>query len=117
MQLNWNQNDSLADLTFTPRQHINLHRILHEIATNVLRHAEADYINVDINIDNDQFHLHVCDNGKGFDIEHCVPGKGINNIRTRIKELDGKVEWLGASTNDNKGCCLELRFPLTTSQK
>ncbi|HEY9053162.1 MAG TPA: ATP-binding protein [Gammaproteobacteria bacterium] len=117
MQLIWNQDDSLAELTFTPRQHINLHRILHEIATNVLRHAEADYIHVDIDVDNDQFHLHVCDNGKGFDINHCVPGKGINNIRTRIKELDGKVEWLGALTNNNKGCCLDIRFPLTTSQK
>ncbi len=118
MQLIWNQDDSLAELTFTPRQHINLHRILHEVATNVLRHAEADYMIIDIELDNDLFHLHVCDNGKGFDMEHCVPGKGINNIRTRIRELDGKVEWLNLSNNkNNNGSCLDIRFPISTSAK
>ncbi|TNF35018.1 MAG: hypothetical protein EP315_06515 [Gammaproteobacteria bacterium] len=119
MQLYWTQEDSLAGLTFTPRQHINLHRILHETATNVLRHAEADFMSVDIHLEQDQFHVLVCDNGKGFDMDHCVPGKGINNIRTRVEELTGTVHWFNTTNNNknNHGCCLDIRFPISLSQK
>lgn len=110
MQLLWSQDPNLGELAFTPRQHINLQRMLHEIVTNVIRHANAHFINISIDLESEQLHILACDNGSGFDITTCVPGKGINNIRTRVNELYGQVNW-----QISNGCCIDIRFPVNTS--
>lgn len=107
MQLFWSQQGDFGQLTFTPRQHINLHRMLHEIATNVIRHAEAQFMTIDIELRDEQLYIKACDNGRGFDIDACVPGKGIHNIQTRVKELQGEVSW-----RSEQGCCLDIRIPI-----
>ncbi|MDQ1362920.1 MAG: hypothetical protein QG652_780 [Pseudomonadota bacterium] len=109
MQLFWSQADNLVNLTFTPRQHINLQRMLHEITTNVIRHANAHFISISIDLEDNQLHILACDDGAGFDIKGCVPGKGINNIHTRVSELHGQVDW-----RINNGCCIDIRFPVST---
>lgn len=108
MQLHWSQTTLLDDLTFTPRQHINLQRMLHEVTTNVIRHANAHFISISIDLEDNQLHILACDDGSGFDIKSCVPGKGINNIKTRAEELHGQVNW-----QINNGCCIDIRFPVS----
>lgn len=113
--IDWHQQDAFNDLVFTPRQHINLQRIFHEITTNIIRHAKADFIHVAITRTGNRIHIFACDNGQGFDIKQCIPGKGINNIQTRIKELNGTVEWKPAPETEwtrAGGCCIDIRFPL-----
>ena len=114
MQLIWNQPDDLESYTFTPRQHINLHRILHETITNVIRHADAQFMHIDIELDGEQLHIFACDNGKGFNMDECIPGKGINNIKNRVKELSGVVRWI--NNNGQGGSCVDIRFPLSTQK-
>jgi signal transduction histidine kinase len=109
MQLAWLQTDTLGELTISPRQHINLQRMLHEVTTNVIRHANAHFLQISIDLEDNQLHIQACDDGSGFDINSCVPGKGINNIRTRTEELHGQVSW-----QINKGCCIDIRFPVST---
>lgn len=111
MQLFWNQPENLQNYTFTPRQHINLQRILHETTTNVIRHAEAQFMTIDIELDGEQIRIFACDNGKGFNMDACIPGKGINNIKNRIKELNGEVHW--TDNKNDSGNCLDLRFPIS----
>ena len=115
IQLFWQQSDQLNGLNFTPRQHINLNRMLHEAITNIIRHANAQY--VEINIELEQRHLKAtcCDNGSGFDIDKCIPGKGINNIKTRVLEIDGTASWYAAQSNESgetQGSCVEIKFPI-----
>lgn len=113
--IDWHQQDTFDELVFTPRQHINLQRIFHEITTNIIRHAKADFIHVKISRNDNHIHIIACDNGQGFDINACIPGKGINNIQTRVKELNGTVEWNPAveyEHNSNSGCCVDICFPL-----
>jgi signal transduction histidine kinase len=73
---------------------------------------------MEIRIDCQQQQLTVdCrDNGTGFDVDKCIPGKGINNIRTRVQELNGTAAWSADQLDDsdtNKGTCLRISFPLT----
>ncbi|MFW2373184.1 MAG: sensor histidine kinase, partial [Gammaproteobacteria bacterium] len=113
--IDWHQPNTFDGCVFTPRQHINLQRIFHEITTNIIRHAQADFIHVDIIRNDKHIHIMACDNGLGFDINECIPGKGINNIQTRVKELNGEVEWKPAAEsgiNGNRGCCIDICFPL-----
>ena len=114
MQLIWDQQCELDQLTFTPRQHINLHRILHELTTNVIRHTQAQFMSVTVMLNDNQLHFHSEDNGDGFDLDACIPGKGIHNIQTRVKELDGHVEWNSQqTTKNNKGCRVDISFPIS----
>ncbi len=112
-QLLWQQDEDFSQLIFTPRQHINMQRILHEITTNMIRHADAQFLSIDIWLADKQLYIRCCDNGKGFDRDRCIPGKGLNNISNRIDELNGKVSWLANQENNNKGCCVELHFPIS----
>jgi hypothetical protein len=45
-----------------------------------------------------------------------VAGKGLNNIRTRIEEINGSVSWhhnAKSGINETRqGCCINLQFPL-----
>lgn len=114
IQLFWQQPEGLEQFIFTPRQHINLHRILHEIVTNVIRHANANYMHIDIELNNDWIHVSAVDNGEGFDINDCIPGKGIQNIKNRVYELDGKVEWNNYQDPETgiNGCAITIKFPI-----
>lgn len=118
IQIFWTQSDELYDLIFTPRQHINLNRTMHEIVTNVIRHAHAEYVTIDAKLNNKEFIVRACDNGTGFDKEACIPGKGINNIATRIKEINGVASWNNYdSENDSSiGCCIDISFPITITK-
>ncbi len=116
MLLKWHQPEVLNGLNFTPRQHINLNRMLHEITTNIIKHAKADFMEVIIDINQKQITVEVSDNGRGFDISTCIPGKGINNITTRARELGGDAGWFNLSDKDtgqNKGSCVRINFLIT----
>ncbi len=115
MQLLWHQADDI-DGFFTPRQHINMNRMLHEITTNIIKHAGADFMEVIINTNNQLLTIECSDNGKGFDLENCIPGKGINNITTRARELGGTASFFNLSdkeTGKNKGSCVRVAFPIS----
>lgn len=112
-QLLWGQSEDFSHFIFTPRQHINLQRMLHEITTNMIRHADAQFLSIEVFLSSNQLNIRCCDNGKGFERKHCIPGKGLNNINNRIDELNGKVSWSPNTQNNNKGCCVELRFPIS----
>ncbi|MDH5472846.1 MAG: histidine kinase [Gammaproteobacteria bacterium] len=116
IQLFWQQAEHLERYIFTPRQHINLQRISHEIVTNIIRHANANYVHFDIELENELIHISAIDDGDGFDINGCVPGKGINNIKNRVAELSGSVSWSNYTDPETgiSGCAINIRFPLTT---
>lgn len=116
MQLIWHQSEKLKGFSFTPRQHINLNRMLHEVTTNIIRHADAKFMEVVIELKQLQLTVEISDNGHGFDLKSCIPGKGLNNIRTRAKELSGNANWFNLNdpqTGDNKGSCVRIDFMIT----
>lgn len=116
MQLIWHQSDKFDGLNFTPRQHINLNRMLHEITTNIIRHANAQFMEVIIDINQHLLTVECSDNGQGFDTKNCIPGKGLNNITTRAQELGGTASWFNLSdkqTGLNKGSCIRINFPVS----
>ena len=96
-----------------PRQHINLQRILQELVSNVIHHARADTLSIKVALKENGLHINACDNGIGGDINDWTLGKGLNNIKNRVEELNGTVDWQQA---DAQGCCVILQFPLLQTQ-
>lgn len=90
--------------------HINkeLAIILKELITNVLKHAQADQVNVKVthDINADRVCLYIKDNGQGF-INQGNKGFGLKGIDERIKQLSGRCK----ISSDN-GAVLEITVPL-----
>jgi len=76
-----------------PRVEDGLHRIAQEALNNVLKHAMAQQVRVDLHQVGDRIVLEIADDGRGFDIASAEArgGLGLRNIRERGHELDGSV--------------------------
>lgn len=110
IQLDWDTSGPLENITLNARQHINLQRILQELVSNVIHHADADKIFIKAVIENNTLCVELCDNGIGGNEADWTLGKGLNNIKNRVDELNGTVSWQQA---DNQGCCVLLHLPLS----
>ena len=110
--LNWEQDRQVYKKTFTSRQATNFKRVSQEIITNVLKHANATIVNVDINLIDGSFVLSVCDDGNAKLMNDWINGRGVNNIRTRVKELGGTVRWNQRIIEEQlAGTCVEISIP------
>lgn len=71
---------------------ITLYRILQEALTNVIKYAQADHVTVQLLFDGEEIVLLIEDDGVGFDVSEKANGIGMNNIRSRVADLQGNVE-------------------------
>jgi GAF domain-containing protein len=62
-------------------------RIAQEATTNVLRHASATQIKIELHWAADAVKLHIADNGKGFDVSQDHPGFGLVSMRERADRM------------------------------
>jgi signal transduction histidine kinase len=73
---------------------LTLFRIIQELITNVIKHAEATEVTIHLTNHEDSINIMVEDNGKGFSpkqITKTKSGMGISSIDKRIEHLDGKL--------------------------
>jgi len=71
---------------------LTLFRILQELVTNILKHAEATKASIQFTQHEDKLNIIVEDNGKGFDIsaiKRSSSGMGLGTIEKRIEHLEG----------------------------
>ena len=69
-----------------------LYRVLCELITNTIKHAEAKNIYIDLLADEKDISLKYIDDGIGFDekqVKEDLVGLGYSNIHSRIKSLNG----------------------------
>ncbi|MEN8799307.1 MAG: sensor histidine kinase, partial [Flavobacteriaceae bacterium] len=69
-----------------------VYRMVQELLTNVVKHAQATEALVQMNHRDDVLHITVEDNGKGFDIKSEATGIGMQNIRSRTHYLKGELD-------------------------
>jgi signal transduction histidine kinase len=73
---------------------IAIYRMVQELMSNILKHAEATKVDIHITKNAHQFTLMVEDNGKGFDPENPEKfGMGMANIKQRVAALGGVVNF------------------------
>lgn len=72
---------------------IFLHRIIQEILHNVVKHSGANQVMAHITKVNDEIHVVLQDNGKGFDSNgpEFKPGIGLSSIRQRASMIGANV--------------------------
>lgn len=73
---------------------VTIYRIVQELLRNIVQHAEASEVIVQLTVDQDRLNLTVEDNGKGFDPKApgFQKGLGLNNVFSRVKYLGGDIQ-------------------------
>ncbi|CAM3973431.1 MULTISPECIES: ATP-binding protein [Flavobacterium] len=87
---------------------LSIYRILQEAMNNVVKHAYATEIKVDIVELEEELLLQIKDNGVGFSKNNSRSGIGLKNIEKRVEVLNGKFEM----NSSDKGVSLEIKLPL-----
>ncbi|HOV40010.1 MAG TPA: HAMP domain-containing protein, partial [Spirochaetales bacterium] len=87
-----------------------LEKVFEELVSNVLKHAEATRVELEVQEQDGTLKIQFVDNGKGFDFQHEVlSGKGLENIRSRIEEQGGVFRM---NTALKSGTCFFFELPL-----
>lgn len=77
--------DITRDNELSPGEGIHLMRIMQEVLTNALKHAQATEILVSIQSASAVV-ISIVDNGKGFDVDKINRGQGLQNMEQRAHE-------------------------------
>ena len=97
---------------------ILVYRVICELLLNIVKHADADMINVDIENSKNCYLIRVHDNGKGFDFDSISnnnkpSGYGIFSIQERLDSLNGK---LNISSKYDSGTIATVLVPQNSSE-
>ncbi|HQU81643.1 MAG TPA: two-component regulator propeller domain-containing protein [Pyrinomonadaceae bacterium] len=88
------------EINFSPNVQMQIYRIAQEVLTNIKRHSDADFVEMNIEISNENyFILQISDDGKFFaPPENASKGRGIGNIRSRAAIIEADVFWKEGET-------------------
>lgn len=86
---------------------IVIYRIIQEQMSNILKHAEASEVKIELKKEENDLILVITDNGKGFDTSTKGKGIGLKNIKNRAELYDGKVKIVCPA---GKGCKMTIVF-------
>ncbi len=98
-----------------PQKELILFRIIQEVLNNIMKHAEANAIEIKVNYAEKEIRISVSDNGKGFDLtplnenELSGFGLGIRNMHNRAKLIGADFSM---SSNIGNGTVVSLAVPL-----
>ena len=85
-----------------------LTRILRELVSNAISHAQARQLRVNLTLGGALLTLRVSDDGLGRAPAQWSHGLGLGGVRKRVKQLDGQVSWRELSP---QGICCEVVVP------
>jgi signal transduction histidine kinase len=85
-----------------------LYRITKELINNVIKHAAANRVSLQIGVRNGLLILMIEDDGVGFDSHSRMDGYGLNNLNSRTKLLKGTMT---IDSKKGKGTSVLIEIP------
>lgn len=92
VQLGWSFEVD-RDVRLSVVQWSALTRVLRELVSNAIYHAQASQVDVAFSLIGTQLTLSVADDGNGRDPQSWSHGLGLGGVRKRVKLLGGEVRW------------------------
>jgi signal transduction histidine kinase len=89
-------------------QQLALYRIVQEQVNNIIKHADAHNVCIELTGKNGYVSLMIADDGKGFDPKARSKGVGLSNIMSRIEVFGGNFELISSR---GTGCTLKVKMP------
>ncbi|WP_271765528.1 sensor histidine kinase [Aquimarina algiphila] len=102
------QNNTVKTIIKT--KELNIYRIVQELVTNTLKHAEATTIKIQLKNDKNVLVILYEDDGKGLKGENMLhkKGLGLKNIESRLSVLSGTSQFI----NKSKGMKVKVEIPI-----
>lgn len=96
--------DSLGD-----KINIHLYRIIQESLTNVVKHAEAGEVSVNLAVKGGDLKLEIRDDGGGVRHDSLYHGLGLSGMQERVEAMNGKID---ISSEPGSGVTISIVIPL-----
>jgi two-component system, NarL family, sensor kinase len=90
-----------------------LYRVLQECVSNIVKHANASQISIQLIQHITHLNMVIEDNGKGFDTRQMdmVEGIGLKNMVSRVRFLNGNIDF---DSTPGKGTTVIIDIPINT---
>lgn len=90
---------------------MRMYFIITELLNNIIKHSLANQAKLSIIEKKEKLYIKVIDNGQGFDTKkfNIIEGFGINQIRARIKNMEGKIR---IKSYINSGTTISIQVPI-----
>ena len=92
LNFDWHNRDMPDSLELEPDVGLNILRILQETLANILKHAQAKNVVVEIFYGPDSLRIRVADDGCGFNPDLRGKGRGVNNMRSRANKIGALLQ-------------------------
>jgi signal transduction histidine kinase/streptogramin lyase len=80
-----------------------------EILNNIVRHAGAAVVTIEVTIEPRHLRITVSDDGRGFDASAAAEGQGLRNMRRRCASVGGSVD---VTSRQGTGTSVRLTLPV-----
>jgi len=120
-EINWMEKSGHFEISYTvtseapagnnPDKDLILFRIIQEILNNIIKHAAATDINIEMEYLSEQVKLEITDDGIGFDADNLPMqqrGMGLQNIQKRAGIIGGEVT---IKSNPGEGTNITICIP------
>jgi signal transduction histidine kinase len=115
IKLSWTVEDLPPLPKITPEHALHILRIVQEVFTNIVKHAQARHVHLTVAPKDDAVAITIVDDGVGFDLAAASAsakagrrGRGLINLTTRAAALGAHIHW----TSEPGRTRVELSIPL-----
>lgn len=98
-------------IPLSSEKQIILFRIIQEALQNIIKHAAAKNIFIDLRLENEKLLINITDDGHGIN-PNVTEGMGIKNMKQRTKLLGGQISWI----QDLQGTSVNISLPIQTKE-
>ena len=114
----WRSADHWPAIVMSSGQHINLRRITREAIANALKYAHPASLIIEVILEENRLLLHISHDGTITEPSGWIANRGLNNIKSRVAEMDGSHEWMIKQGADQiRYCQLAVNIPLIPGEK
>lgn len=101
-----NEIDSLDEVL-----QIEVFKIIQQLITNTIEHAKASFIELQLNLVDNELNILFEDNGIGFSKKHKTSGFGFENMKSRLQKISGVFH---IDSRINRGTIIDIEIPILT---
>jgi two-component sensor histidine kinase len=101
--------DNIQHIKFPMEKRHDVYLLFKEIINNVHKHSGATQVQIEIEIHDSRFCLHVKDNGKGFDLHQPTARNGLLNLKMRTERWKGQIS---INSKKDAGSDIKIVLPL-----
>ncbi len=101
--------DEFSDTMVSKDIQTNIYRITQEQLTNILKHARAGKVGIQVQLTAENIILTITDNGIGFDTAIATKGIGLQNIKRRAELFSGICT---ITSSPGNGCEVKVEIPV-----